>query len=131
MRSDLTNTFRATVSKHTGLKHRGEYQTTTESAEPRTVLGDTNLGPEAIAHAHAEEKKTRAGDGAAPAESSMWKFGDGQPPQLGFDYMPMPTKRGDPIRGVIDGKQIEFNSQIQLCAMYVFSPLAAVVMGVF
>lgn len=94
------------------------------------MLGDTNLGPETISHAHAEEKKTAAAAASAnvkgndenkteaPApEVKVWKFGDPAKPQLGVDYMPMPTKRGEAIHGILDGKHVEMTSQIQLCAM--------------
>ncbi|KAF8317651.1 alpha/beta-hydrolase [Clavulina sp. PMI_390] len=136
VRSDLTHTFQSTVSKHTGrgisTKLGGQDSApstrsgTTTSAdnssdEPRTVLGDTNLGPEAIAHAHEEEKKDAkeipSTTPTIPSDAKPWKWGDDHQPTYGLDYMPMPTKRGEPVRGILDGKHIEMTSQIQLTAM--------------
>lgn len=135
VREELTSTFRATLSRHTGTNldaaspaessnyHDAPDGTPSSETEPKTVLGDTNLGPSAIAHAHAEEK-TNPSPPSPESKERMWKFGDAQAPRLGVDYMPMPTstQRGEPIRGVIDGKHIEMQSQIQLCAMSVSVP---------
>lgn len=109
------------MHKHTGIRHNsiipgvGEIGGGTEGAQ--TTLGDTLLSKNDREHAKKEER-THAGASKSIAEAPTHASGAAKPVQ-GVDYMATPTVRGEPIRGILDGKQIEVSSQIQLYAMLV------------
>lgn len=115
VRAEVANRFRETVHRATGVVPKVDSDlvgsVSKEGDMGRTSLGDTNLGEDAKEHAKEEERV------GGHAEKDIEAPAYGKDAVLGKDYFAMPTKRGQPIRGRVDGKLVEMTSQIQLYAM--------------
>ena len=120
VRTTVADKFRTAVYAATGLSPTSPNPSSSHPTNPddrayeemdRTSLGDTRLSAEATEHAKEEEAKE------GHAEEDIEAPARGEEMEEGKDYYPMPTRRGEPIRGKMEGKVVELTSQIQLYAM--------------
>lgn len=118
VRTTVADKFRTAVYAATGLSPSSPSSSSAPNPDDRaydemdrTSLGDTRLSAEATEHAKEEEAKE------GHAEEDIEAPARGEDMEEGKDYYPMPTRRGEPIRGKMEGKVVELTSQIQLYAM--------------
>ena len=104
VRSTLTETVRSAVRKWPTVNG-----TSPGDGSLREVFAGTLL-----THEPSPIDAKRSGlHNETPASAS----GTPPSPVPGIDYYTVPTERGQPIRGILDGQEIEIKSQIHLYAM--------------